>query len=738
MNQLFGKRVRILTWLVAAWLLLCIGGMVYLVAFQKDKYLGSKELYKYYTTEEFNRLSPEQQANCVVQDAIMPTRGVIYDDHERPLVADIRVYPLCIDGTQFDLKHAYFKPNEPYLDTLIMDLSRAFYRIFHDRYSSYSVADYQEKFTRVFKQHKRVQFFNEDQVVRSDRMIFEKDIDAIRNLPVLGGKIDKKLRARYGFTLEQSLRFPRMLDTGNRQLTVRIHPYGDLAGRVLGSVERKNGIDGCKAFNPILTGTPGYRRRLHINGISVPLDREEPSVEGGNLYSTLNIEMQQIVSDELMAKCKALNADWACAIVMETETGDIKAISNFTRDTSGKELRYVETRNYAMVPDAAEPGSTFKLATLLACLEQTHCDTTGKYSINSHGFIKGKYMKYDSHGGAEVTHVSMKEIFKRSSNVGVAMMARDAFPRYKDYVRKLDSLYITVGFDAQIGKMAPLLNLQPQTKIFEEQYSRYFGAAFNMQPIRTLVYYNAVANGGRMVQPRFVRYATVGKERIDFPVEVIKEQIASPQTIKIAQEFLRAVVEEPHGTARPTAMLYAPHLKFAGKTGTRDIYHKGGYDKDRNAVSFCGYFPSDKPKYTCIVYLYNVVGGSGLAVEVFAKIASRIMFEPHSLERDSAQLVIRHPMRADELSRVLDAWHLPYTKSGNGTYFKAKGRAQYELVSFPFSNEAKLPNLQGLTAADAVYELRRRGLKVRLSGYGNVINQSYYAETNTVLLTLSP
>ena len=398
MANMFEKRVKVISWAVALSIVFCLGGMIRLAFFQKDKYQGSKEIYKYYSTQEFNALTPEQQENCVVEDSIFPTRGVIYDDQGRPLVTDIRVFPLCIDGTQFDLKNTYFKPNEPFLDSLIVDLSRAFYKMFKDRYPNQTVEKYQEKFTRVFKQHKRVQFFNEDQVIKETRMIYERDIEAIRDLPVLGGKIDPKYRSRYGFTQEQALRFPRMLDTGNRPLTVRLHPYGDLAGRVLGNVDKKNGIDGCAMFNSILTGKPGIRRKLVIDGISVPLSMEDPSVEGGNLYTTLNIDMQRIVHNELLAQVKKLGADWGCAIVMETKTGDIKAISNFMLDTAGGKLNYLESRNYAMVADAAEPGSTFKLATLLAYLEQTHCDTTRRYSVNSHKFIvrNHSFIKYDS------------------------------------------------------------------------------------------------------------------------------------------------------------------------------------------------------------------------------------------------------------------------------------------------------------------------------------------------------
>ncbi len=732
-------RRKLIVFGVAFAFVMCLVGMIVLAFFQKDKYMGSKDLYEYYTSREFDTLPAEARKNCVVEDEIHPMRGVIYDDQERPLVTDVRVYPIGIDGKRF-AANKWLKSDSPYLDTLIADCARRFYEIFQDRYPNRDVAYYKKRFARAMKDHKWVMIFSEDEVLKDGKMVFEKDLDAIRELPVFSGTIEDEDKARYGIITEGKVRFQSILDLGTRQLTARLRPYGDMAGRVLGSPEAKNGIDGCALFTDILAGESGMRKRLYINGISVPLQIDNPPMEGGNLYTTLNIDIQKIVHTELMAKSLELRPDWACAIVMETATGDIKAISNFMLDTTNGEVSYREVRNFAMVADAAEPGSTFKLATLLAYLEQTNCDTTRRYSINTHTFTaRGhKYTRKDSHGGGEVTNVSIKEIMQRSSNVGVAMMARDAFPRYADYVRRLDSLYITVGYSAQIGKLKPLAGFRPETKIFEEQYPTYFGAAFNMQPMQTLVYYNAVANGGRMVQPRFVRYATCGKKTIEYPVEVIREQIASPKTIHIAQSYLKAVAMERPGTAFPTRQRLAPQMEFAGKTGTRDIYHKGAYDKNRNAVSFCGYFPADHPRYTCIVYLYNVVGGSGLAVEVFTKIAKRILFEPKQLDQSQKQLAVCRPVRANDLKRVLSDWKLSYRKPNQGTYWRSSSSNHAVLEPYEVSQSSKIPNVVGLSASDAVFELRRHGLQARISGCGIVRSQSYDPNAKIVLLTLSP
>ena len=738
MSSVTPKRITIVSWGMFIAILFCLVGVLRLAIGKAGKYNGDDNLYKTYSLEEYDSLDQSEKLNCIVEKNISPPRGVIYDDCDRPLVSNVQVYPLGIDGKNFDFSEKYFKKGDAHLDTLIQDLAVSFYNLFHERYPQKKLDFYKEKFATAFKEKKRVQLFNEEQVQKEKQMILDKDLNIIAQLPVFCGTIQPEDRARYGLDEKAKINFSYILDKGSRKIFVRVHPYGELSKRILGSAVSRNGIDGSEKFSPILAGKAGLRKTLFVNGISIPLESEESPMDGGHIHTTLNIDIQKIVHNELLKKTEKLRPNWSCAIVMETATGDIKAISNFAPQTTVGDSVYVEVRNNAMVAEAAEPGSTFKLASLLAFLEQTNCDTSRRYSINVHTFdVKGRqYRKQDNEKAAakgEQTGISPKEIIQRSSNVGVSMMIRDAFPNdYQGYIRKLDSLYITLGFSAQIGKLPPL-NLKYNTKNFHEQYASYFGAGFYMQPMQTLVYYNAVANNGKMMQPRFVSYAQIGNTKIEYPPVVIREQIASPKAIRIAKEYLRAVVAEYPGTAR---RFNDENLPFAGKTGTRDIYDRsaGKYDKNRNSISFCGYFPADNPQYTCIVYMYNVVGGSDQAVEVFANIAKKIMATSKSIDKTQKNIPVYKPLRKVDYEKIARNWGVKISQV-SGKYVVASSDHQ-SVEPYEIKVENKIPYVVGLSAADAIYELKKAGFKVSVSGFGLVVKQEYFAKQNMVVLTL--
>lgn len=747
MRRLFktvDSRINAITILSVVMLVACLLGVINLAFFQRDKFNGDKDLYTYYTQEQFDTLSEAARNNCVVEDYVNPTRGTIYDDHGRPLVTTVRVYPIGIDGREFNTKHEFFPEGSPYLDTLVSDLARMFLKQFGERYPKYDYEHYRSELSKALKDHKRVQLFKEHEVVVYKQMIVDKDIEDIRKMPVFSRTIDKKDLGRYGLAGREKVRFPNILDKGGANMTLRLRPYGDLATRILGDPKLKNGIDGCAMFSPILAGEAGTNRRLYMNGISIPLTNENPPVQGGDVHTTLNVEIQKIVHQSLLDQCKVASPKWGCAIVMETATGDIKGISNFERVIENGDTLYKETRNYAMVAEVSEPGSTFKLASLLAYLEKTGGDTTRTFVAHQDTFKVGKrvYYKKDKTDAKASAKATVKEIIQMSSNVGVVNMMRYAFPKFSDYVEKLNSMYITVGYNAQIGKLPPVANLRPDTRIFEEQYSRYFGAAFNMQPMQTLVYYNAVANGGKMVQPRFVKYTRVEGKVTEYPVVVIADQIASPKTIAIAQDILHAVVKEAPGTARNAARRVAPGIDFAGKTGTRDIYdvNLGGYNKKRNAVSFCGYFPADKPKYTCIVYLFDAPypASSGNAITVFANIAKRILNPPHELAKTTTPPQFHHPVRSSSLQRISQKYNLKLNVSSQQQYYATTQDSTARLRPVVLKkNIGGAPNVIGLNASDAVTELRRAGFRAILQGRGTVKSQSVDIPNKTVKLVLS-
>ena len=420
---------------------------------------------------------------------------------------------------------------------------------------------------------------------------------------------------------------------------------------------------------------------------------------------------------------------------------------NFERKIANGDTSYVETRNYAMVAEVAEPGSTFKLASLLAYLEKTNGDTTHRFKYLCDQFKVGKrtYLKKDKskYGYDRSDSATVRKIIQKSSNVGVVNMMRYAFPTYAEYVQKLNEMYRTVGYSAQIGKLDPVANLRPDTKIFEEQYSRYFGAAFNMQPMQTLVYYNAVANGGKMMQPRFVKSSRVEGKVTEYPTVVIAEQIASKRTIAIAQDILRSVVAGSDGTAYNTARRVAPGLAFSGKTGTRDIYDTqlGAYNKNRNAVSFCGYFPSDKPKYTCIVYLFDAPypASSANAITVFANIAKRILNPPHELDSAVLATCFPHPVRTQAANQLNAKYGLKLNSCKGSRYCASDSEDPKRVKSVEVKQSTdKIPNVVGLNASDAVTELRKSGYSIRIEGRGVVKSQSVNHTDKIITLTLSP
>lgn len=739
----FNRNTNILLILVVLFTVLCFAFIIKLSFFDKKKYTG--EIYKQYPADSLNFLTPEERKNCVVISEVNPARGVIYDDMDKPLVSNVRVYPISIDGQSYNKNYKYFKKNEPYLDTLINDLARHFYSIFGQRYPEYSVQTYREKLSKALKEQKTVQIFREDQVVRENKWIFEEDLNKLKKLPLFCKTIPIDDRAHYGFTSakgyteKSKITFPSIIDVGQKKITIRLRPYGSMAQRILGNPTLKNGIDGCPQFNKILTGVAGINKKLIINNISIPLETQNAPIESGNVYTTINTKIQKIVHQELLKKAEAISPDWACAIVMETATGDIKAISNFTRVIQNGDTLYVESRNNAMVAETAEPGSTFKIASLLAYLERTNCDTTRKYPINIHCFT--------TRGGRKVTRqdsplaaakgekiASIKEIIQRSSNVGIASMIREAFPNYNDYVRKLNEMYITLGFSAQIGKLSPI-NMKYDCKSFEDQYGCYFGAGFYMQPMQTLVYFNAIANNGKMMQPRFVRASEIEGKFTEYPSIVIKEQIASPQTIQIVQGILKAVVMERPGTAYRFHDLTFP---FAGKTGTRDIYDrsKGQYDKDRSSVSFCGYFPADNPQYTCIVYMFNVQGHSDQAIEVFSKIAKQIMFPPSTIDRSHKSLYVANPVNHFQITSFARMVGISTPNIGKCDYAVSTSKDTTLFAPYSVTLSGNVPNVIGLSASDAIFELKKRGYKAVIHGIGIVTKQSFNSNNNTMTLIL--
>jgi len=687
------------------------------------------------TTDSSYVPSPEDSLfKCyVLNNNLSPVRGEIYDDHGRLLVGNFTVFEVAFDGIRFANEYKDTLSKDPNaFEQLFTTLSKDLYAQFKDRYPKYTESYYKDFFTQAVKKKKYRTLFA---VKKWDEKswISGRDTSYIKNLKIWDrGEGKRKMRSYLNYV----------------PTSVRINPYGDIARRTLGmNVEGKH--YGMEFFmDKLLAGQQGSKKYLRLNKTVVPLkDRIEP-IDGYNLHSTIDAEIQNYVHNELALKLSELGAHWGCAIVMETKTGEIKAISNLKRDANG---HYDESMEYAFNAKV-EPGSTFKLASLLSFLEKRSDDTTCTYPMFVHTFeypLKSgnfrRYYKQDSEVHGE-TLGTVSEIFQRSSNIGVASMIFDAYGMkgFANYRKQLIKLGIMDTIHTQLGDILPA-TIRNDGR-FDNYYGVCFGAGFNIPILHTLVYYNAIANNGKMVAPLFIKHVTNNYDTIQsFEAEVLNEHLVSPANVAKAKKYLESVVWGKYGTGR--------HYKdstcrFAGKTGTRDIWDQehNCYDYNHNAVSFCGYFPIEDPQYTMIIYIYYVPQHSEVAVDAFAKIARAMM------NRSNFSAM----RKAEEMPFNPEVGKYPINKRYFNTLFAGIG---YDTTAFAMEErfvvplrdtlptiqhkawslgKGTVPDVRKMIASDAIGELNRAGYKVKITGRGIVKTQTLDPATRTVTLVLEP
>jgi len=581
--------------------------------------------------------SGESSDRCVVGTSnITPVRGDILDDKGGILASNFTVFDVTIDGrklmpetiqTRKEVKvndtiyaskeQRVSRTDKEAVNKLIADLSEQFHEQFKHKFPNQDKEYYRKKLSEAILEYKNVLVLKSNPLSQHT-IVTSKDTAFIQKMPVFQSKSKHNC---LNFTSHYK----------------RIYPYGELARQAIGAVppERWSGVE--LRFHNRLAGAAGSQKILHIDGIRVPSEKFADPKDGTNVHTTLSLRMQNIVYEALADKLHELNADWGTVVLMEVKTGEIKAMANLTKfiDEKGEFKGYFELLNHAFRP-YSEPGSTFKLASLLAYLDKVPNDNEKEYllcgcDIAHHFAHDSKKFKTTCHtpdGSLGVRHRKGKpiEIFQRSLNEGTGTMIFDAYRNnFKAYIAALDLMGITKSLITQLDTIkAPQINRE--TKDMRAFYITTWGC-LKMAPIQTLTYYNAVANNGKMVAPKIVSHITAQDRVVEvFPTVVIKEQMARKDVIERAQKYLEAVVTGPYGTARAykdSTML------FAGKTGTRDIWDedKKMYDKAKNSISFCGYFPANKPQYSMIVYVYNVTPKSIHAVQLFYTIAKRIMSE---------------------------------------------------------------------------------------------------------------
>ncbi|MEY3678299.1 MAG: hypothetical protein RI924_440 [Bacteroidota bacterium] len=504
----------------------------------------------------------------------------------------------------------------------------------------------------------------------------------------------------------------------------RIKPFGDLALRTIG-YKNENvqpvGLEG--AYSQYIDGESGSRLMQKIAGAWIPVNKDEEisPKPGADIISTIDINIQDVAQRALLKQLIKSKAHHGCVILMEVATGEIRAIANFTKD--GEEGVYKEKFNYA-INESLDPGSTFKLASYMALLEDKRVDTNtmvatgdGKYNIHSHT-IK------ESHGG--LGNISVKRAFEVSSNVAIAKLVET---NYHSQPKRFTDLLYSFGLNKKLGlqipgEATPLIK-NPSSKSWSDLTlpQMAYGYEMRITPLQMLAYYNSVANNGKLIAPVFVReIKSLGQTVERFQAKVITEKVCSDATLGKIQKMMEGVVE--NGTGKD--VIKNPYYKVAGKTGTAQVADGSkGYKGNRSyQASFCGYFPADKPKYSMIVVLNDPKGvyyAALVAGPVFREVADKVYASDAQMFNNIQQL--KFAGQNKPLAKVGDPTPTQLVAKSLGV------SASDSTKNKPAFNyrEGVVPNVTGMGLKDAMFLLGNAGMRVVPKGSGKVVRQSLAA-----------
>jgi cell division protein FtsI (penicillin-binding protein 3) len=539
----------------------------------------------------------------------------------------------------------------------------------------------------------------------------------------------------------------------------RIRPHGILAARTIGYTTKGKGgnIVGVEgAYDQLLKGSKGLRLMRRLSGnlwMPVHDNNEVEPKDGNDVVTTIDVNYQDVAESALFKQLKKQDAQHGTAIVMEVNTGQIKAIANLQRN---KEGFYRESYNYG-IGESTEPGSTFKLPALMAAIEDGYVDLDdsidtkkGKVYYYNHPVIDTKEGGYGK--------ISVQRVFEVSSNVGMSKIITKYYnKRESRFIDRLYNMKLNEKLGIEIrGEGKPHIKY-PGDRLWSgiTLPMMSFGYEVRQTPLQILTFYNAVANGGKMVKPYFVKEIQYHGETIRrLEPEVIDPSIASKSTIEKAHKLLEGVVER--GTAEN---LKNENYKIAGKTGTVELANKEyGYkykSKTSYQASFVGYFPADKPKYSCIVVINspskNIYYGNLVAGPVFKEIADKVYSSSPDLYKTINEDTENHKIDAPytkpgssfELYNVLKQLKINMKPNKPNANWVATNKQQDHVDCKPIRIKDRLvPNVKGMGAKDAIYLLESLGMDVEIRGRGKVNEQSVKAGTSIsngarIVLTMS-
>ena len=545
----------------------------------------------------------------------------------------------------------------------------------------------------------------------------------------------------------------------------RSYTYGSFAKATIGDVNSKGvAIDGIeRAFDSYLRGSKGFQRYMNIGiGKWMPInsgDNVFPE-SGYDVVTTLDIDIQETTEIALRKQIQTVNdagiiIEGGTAIVMETKSGEIRAIANMKHNTNGN---YNEEYNYALSETSA-PGSTFKLSTLVALLDDGHVDlntmveTKAKWEYRYKNKKDGKVLhEFKEFGGYNYGQIPVRTVFAKSSNVGFAKLTVQYYEdNPQKYFDKLFSMGLLKPLNLQIsGENKQWLTLPGSSKHWQPQFLPLssIGYQVTIAPIHTLAFYNAIANNGKMMKPKFVKEIRHHGQLIKtFPDEVIKNKICSTETLKQVREALKEVVIE--GTAKKIGNT---EFELAGKTGTAQrlvinpktnksvfVIKDQGVEWHAYQATFAGYVPANDPKYTIVVVLYSPLmrgdfTGGTYAAPVFKEIAEKLYAtgidwnNPVQRNNDSLLLPTIKHSQTQKIKNIASTLDLPFDSNTKNNEWVAVAKADSKLTTAKIQiEEDKVPSVINMGLRNATYLLEKAGLKVVASGKGKVKKQSINA-----------
>ena len=529
-----------------------------------------------------------------------------------------------------------------------------------------------------------------------------------------------------------------------REMVIRQKPFGSLADRTIGNTYRdidpetgltkgKNGLE--LQYDSLLQGVAGLKSIRRVGGGWTNVVEKEPE-EGFDIRTTIDINIQDIAEKSVLDKLKEIDAASGTAVVMEVETGEIKAMTNMGRISEGV---YGEDTNHA-VADETEPGSTFKVASIMVALEDGVClpGDTVDTGNGIYMYKKARMTDHNAHKGG-YHRISVAQSIWYSSNIGVAKTILKGYEKnpqkYWEGLQRIglmEDLRLEIPGAGRAKIRRPNDSIRPWSKVTLPWMS--FGYETQIPPIYTLTFYNAIANNGKMVRPFLTKeILRNGKTVKSFSTEVIRESICSEQTLAMVKEMLLGVVEQGTGKA-----VFSESVRIAGKTGTAQIASGGVYKRAGHQVAFCGYFPADAPKYSCIVVIRQPRNGypsggtmSGGVVKAIAEkvYSSHVPVDIREMERDSLAVMLPKPKGGDRaaLNEVLEELDIDVKSDSIDSQWVATvvdDSLQTVTLKEITIREGLVPNVVGMGVKDAVYLLESAGLQASLVGMGRVASQS--------------